>query len=93
MYIEQKTGGRGTLNDRGQAVIGEVTFSRTGTTIYFQGIAFRRIPKGGICGNYRRVDTGDEYWISGVKKRGSNRHWAGGGPVLIATGGQKLLSR
>jgi hypothetical protein len=24
----------------------------------------------------------DEYWISGVKKRGTNRHPVGGGPVV-----------
>ena len=93
MYIEQKTAGNRYLGDRGPAVIGEVSFSRTGTTIYFQGLAFKRIPKGGICGNHRRVDNGDEYWISGVKKRGSNRHWAGGGPVQVVTGRQSNLVR
>jgi len=38
---------------------------------------------GGIYGNYICVETGDEYWISGVKKRDSNRHWAGSGRVTI----------
>ena len=93
MYIEQKTAGNRYLNDRGPAVVGEVTFSRTGTTIYFQGLAFRRIRRGGVCGNHRCVNNGDEYWISGVKKRGSNRHWAGGGPVHMATGRQSNLVR
>lgn len=93
MYIEQKTAGRSYLHDRGPAVIGEVTFSRTGTTIYFHGLAFQRIRRGGICGNYRCLATGDEFWISGVKKRGSNRHWAGGGAVLVTTGRRRRVNR
>ena len=34
-------------------------------------------------GNYVDVDTGEEYWISGVKKDQKDRHWAGAGPVEI----------
>jgi hypothetical protein len=29
------------------------------------------------------LETGDEYWISGVKKDGRDRHWAGSGIVSI----------
>jgi hypothetical protein len=29
------------------------------------------------------VKTGEAFWVSGVKKSGSNRHWAGSGPVQI----------
>ncbi len=29
------------------------------------------------------IENGDEYWISGLKKRESNRHWAGYGKILI----------
>jgi len=29
------------------------------------------------------VDTGEQYWISGVKKNREDRHWAGAGPVEI----------
>jgi hypothetical protein len=25
--------------------------------------------------------TGEEYWVSGVKEDGTDRHWAGSGPV------------
>lgn len=83
MYIEQKTDGR-LLSDHGPAVIGQVTFSQTGKTIYYRGKTFARL-KGGSIGNYYCVETGDQYWISGVKKKGSNRHWAGGGPVKDTT--------
>ena len=29
---------------------------------------FQRLKGSGISGNYFDVETGDEYWISGVKK-------------------------
>ena len=81
MYIEQKTDGNRQLEDRGRAEIGEVTFSKTGKTIYYKSKTFERMKGGGVYGNYVCVETGDEYWISGVKERGTNRHWAGGGPI------------
>lgn len=82
MYVEQKTKGNRSLSHRGPAEIGEVTFSKTGMTVYFQGKTFHRIKGGGIYGNYRCAEDGNEYWISGVKKRGSNRHPHGSGPVI-----------
>ena len=93
MYIEQKSSNGSSLGDRGPAEIGEVSFSKTGTTIYFKGKSFR---KSSACGyrtiwpgcNYVCVETGDRYWISGAKKRGTNRHWAGGGPVAISSTGE-----
>lgn len=30
------------------------------------------------------LKTGDQYWISGVKKRGSNRHIFGLGKILVS---------
>jgi len=83
LYIEQKTDGNTHLNDRGPAVIAEVTTSKTGATLYYAGKSFQRIKGGGMTGNYRCLETGDEYWISGVKKDGTNRHGAGGGPVRV----------
>ena len=79
MYVEQKTDGPRSLADRVPAAVGEVSFSKSGRTAYFNGKAFHRVK--GICGNYQCVEDGDEYWISGVKTRGTNRHWAGGGPI------------
>ena len=29
------------------------------------------------------MESGEEYWISGVKKQGTNRHWAGSGRINI----------
>lgn len=79
MYIELKSG----YADDGPAWIGEVTFSKTGRTIYFNNQSFKSIGGTGISGNYMDLITGDEYWISGVKKDGTDRHWAGTGSIMI----------
>ena len=79
MYIECKSG----HSDDGPARIGRVTFSKTERTIYYRGMSFRRLSGGGVAGNYVEVESGDEYWISGVKSDQSDRHWAGSGSVEI----------
>jgi hypothetical protein len=68
MYVELKVVG----DDTGAARIGRVSFSKTGRTIYYAGKTLRRAA--GISGNYVDVDTGDEYWVSGCKKDGQDRH-------------------
>lgn len=68
MYVESKEGSI----DGAQGRIGWVTFSKTGQTIYYRG---RTLQKGsGIRGNFFDVASGEEYWVSGVKRRGSNAH-------------------
>ena len=76
-YIELKTG----YSDNGPAWIGRVKISRSGTTVYFNDHAFQKTI--GFSGNYKDVETGEEYWISGVKKDGTDRHWAGNGKIII----------
>jgi hypothetical protein len=78
-YIELKTG----YNDNGPAWITSVKRSKSGQTIYWNGKSLRRYR--GVSGNYADVDTGDEYWISGVKKDGTDRHWAGSGKIKVDT--------
>ncbi|MEN6577707.1 MAG: hypothetical protein ABFD90_15290 [Phycisphaerales bacterium] len=56
--------------------------SRSGQTVYFNGKAFKRAG-GGSGGNHYDLETGERYWISGVKKDGSDRHWAGSGKIII----------
>jgi hypothetical protein len=34
-------------------------------------------------GNYVDMETGESSWVSGVKKNGQDRPWAGSGKVLI----------
>ena len=48
MYIEQKTG----YGDSGPAWISHVAFSKSGSTIYFNGKALKRMHGGGIAGNF-----------------------------------------
>jgi len=74
-YIELKTG----FADNGPAWIGKVEYSKSGKTIYFNGHAF----KGKGHGVASDIETGDIYWISGVKKNGQDRHWAGNGKIMI----------
>lgn len=77
MYIELKTG----YSDDGPAWIGYVKTSKSKKTIYFNDHAFQKYI--GNNSNYVDIENGDEYWISGLKKRESNRHWAGHGKIMI----------
>ena len=78
-YIELKSG----YSDNGPAWIGRVRLSKSRQTVYFNGKALKRSVGGGIKGNHFDISTREEYWISGVKKDGTDRHWAGGGRVFI----------
>lgn len=72
MYVENKEGEIDGFNAR----IGWVEFSKTGRSIYYRNRILKRIKGGGIRGNYYCESTGEEYWVSGVKSKGSNAHWA-----------------
>lgn len=76
-YIELKSG----YNDDGPAWIGHVQESKSGRTVYFNDHAFQN--RRGEYSNYIDIETGEEYWISGVKKNGEDRHWAGSGKITI----------
>ena len=78
-YIELKSG----FGDTGPAWIGMAEFSKSGRTVYFNGKALKNSNAQGIAGNYYDIENGDEYWISGIKKNGADRHWAGGGKIMI----------
>lgn len=77
MYIELKTG----YSVDGPAWIGYVKTSKSKKTIYFNDHAFQKSI--GNCSNYIDIENGHEYWISGLKKKESNRHWAGHGKIMI----------
>ena len=68
MYVESKGG----LIDGMKGRIGWVSFSKTGQTIYYRGLTLQK--GSGISGNFFDVESGEEYWVSGVKRRGSNAH-------------------
>ena len=77
-YIELKSG----YSDNGPAWIAEVEFSKSRTTIYFNGMAMGR--GNGISGNYFDYETGNEYWVSGVKKEGGDRYsWARNHKIFV----------
>src|SRR5678815_3774928 len=75
MYIELKTG----FADNGPAWIGYAITSKSGKSMYLNGRALRKVSRG----RYSDVETNEIYWVSGVKKNGANRHWAGRGKVLV----------
>jgi len=79
-YIELKSG----HDDNGPAWIARVKVSRSGRTVYFNGKALKRASGSG-AGNHYDIDSGLEYWVSGIKKNGLDRHWAGSGLVAIET--------
>ena len=75
LYVELKHG------HSGPAWIGYGQFSKSGKSVYFNG---RILKKGqGINSNHFDIENGDEYWISGVKKNGEDRHWAGSGKIYL----------
>jgi hypothetical protein len=78
MYIECKAGGL-----TGKARIGRVTFSKTGCTLYYRDQKFRSLKGAGFKSNYYAVDTGEDYWISGPKRRGGDALYGGSTPVEI----------
>jgi hypothetical protein len=72
MYIENKADGL-----IGPARIGRVSFSKTGRTLYYGGKSFQSLKGLGYKSNYYDLETGDEYWISGPRKDGSDRLYGG----------------
>jgi hypothetical protein len=78
VYVELKTG----HNDDGPAWIGRARYSKSGRTVYFNGQALQARGRGGYE-NYFDIESGDQYWISGVKKDQRDRHWAGSGVIMI----------
>jgi hypothetical protein len=84
-YIELKSG----YADNGPAWIARVKQSRSGQTIYFNGKALKKIERG----TYQDVESKERYWVSGVKKDATDRHWAGSGKILVeATVVQEYLA-
>jgi hypothetical protein len=78
MYIERKAGAL-----TGAARIGRVTFSKTGRTLYYRGQTFQSLKGAGFKSNYYCVETGEDYWISGPKRRGGDALYGGSTPIEI----------
>ena len=67
MYIELKADGLS-----GPARIGRVRFSRSGKSLYYRGRTLQTLAGNGFKANYFDVATGEQYWVSGCKKRGGD---------------------
>ena len=78
MYIERKAGAL-----TGSARIGRVTFNRTGKTICYRDQVFHRIVGGGFKSNSIEEATGEDYWISGCKRRGGDSLYISAVPIEI----------
>jgi hypothetical protein len=81
-YIELKSG----YADNGPDWIGYVQQSKSGRTLYFNGRGLMKLKgqrRGDSGGNYIDMETGESFWVSGVKLNGEDRHWSGSGKVLI----------
>ncbi len=66
-YIELKSG----FQNDGPAWIAKVERSRSGKLVYFNNRGLQRANVSN--GNFIDIESGDVYWISGVKTKGSNR--------------------
>jgi len=71
MYIEYK--GADLV---GPARIGRVTYTKSGKSIYYGGRTFKSLNGYGFKANFFDVETGEEYWISGCKKDGTDALYA-----------------
>ena len=79
VYVELKSG----YADDGPAWIGYCGASKTGATLYFNGLALKSHKGQGIGANYWDVFSEDDYWVSGIKKNNQDRHWSAQGDILI----------
>lgn len=77
IYVELTTG----TNHDETAWIGYGQFNRTKKTVYFNGRIFGRGRS--RIGNFVDIISGEEVWISGVKKNGEDRHVFGHGKIII----------
>lgn len=78
MYIESKAG-----SSNGDARIGRVSFSKTGSTLRYRDKEFISLKGRGSKSNYLEVNTSEEYWISGPRKDGQDRLYASAKPIHI----------
>lgn len=78
MYIESKPDGL-----QGPARIGRVYFSKSGKSLYYDGMMFQSLSGAGFKANYFEVESGDHYWISGPRKDQNDRLTGGNKGVEV----------
>lgn len=62
---------------------GSVGYFLKNWEVYYRGRQLTKLKGRGVHGNFVDVASGEEFWVSGVKKRGSNAHPAERGIVVI----------
>ncbi len=77
MYVEYKGDGL-----EGPGRIGWVSFRKNGATFFYQGRRLRKTPSGYKYNCYD-IETHEHYWVSGPRKDGRDRLYAGRGVVEI----------
>lgn len=78
MYIECKSEGL-----EGPARIGRVYFSKSGKSVYYNGMMFQSLAGSGFKANYFEVTSGDQSWISGPRKDQNDRLYGGNAGVEV----------
>jgi len=78
MYIQSKAGGL-----VGPARIGRVFYNERGCTLRYGKKEFPSLKGRGFKSNYREINTGDEYWISGPRRDGADRLYVSNIPVDV----------
>ena len=79
MYVENKDG----LIDGARARIGWVEFSKSGRTVRCRDRSLVAVGGRGVAGNFMDEATREEFWVSGVKARGSNAHPSAPARVVV----------
>lgn len=67
MYVEDKSGGL-----VGPCRVGRVAFSKTGSTLRYDGRSFQSLKGYGFKANFIDIETGQHFWISGPRKDGAD---------------------
>lgn len=65
--------------DSAPAWIERVTFPTSGLSIFYRRLELRCLMGGGVSCNCIDGKTVEELWVSGVKRNGPTRQWAGSG--------------
>jgi len=78
MYIEYKGNSL-----TGEARIRRVQFSKSLKSIRYDDKLFISLKGAGYKSNFYDEETGEEYWISGCKKDGTDRLYNENAPILI----------
>ena len=73
MYVEPK----GAVSDEPGPSIGFVQLSKSGRTVHYRGRRLRRAAGGGNGANYDDLDTGERFWLCGVRNDGEEWAWEG----------------